>query len=46
MANLDKEKEIKFFQCIGDPLIQEGQVQEILKERENYWNDKLRDSKV
>ncbi|KAL4456204.1 hypothetical protein ABPG74_014165 [Tetrahymena malaccensis] len=41
VALMDKNKDIKFFQCIGDEVITEDETQNILTERKNYHQSKL-----
>jgi len=36
VARLDKDKDIKFFQCIGDKIIDEDKVKEINEERNRF----------
>ncbi|CAD8145233.1 unnamed protein product [Paramecium pentaurelia] len=43
IQSLDKEKEMRFFQCVGDPPINESQVQDIILERQQYLNNYLED---
>ncbi|KRX00149.1 hypothetical protein PPERSA_10648 [Pseudocohnilembus persalinus] len=40
---LDKNKEIKFFQCVGDKVISKESTEEIEKERVEYKNEELRE---